>query len=304
MTKTMILGCVLLLAVPCIWAQQDPQYTHYQYNTLTVNPGYTGSLGHLSITGLYRSQWVGIEGAPQTLSLGIDSPFKKFDGLGLSIAHDEIGPAQETYIDGNYAHSIIVNRMGHRLAFGLKAGGRFLNVDWSKGTYKDPDTAFNENINTEFLPVIGGGLFYYTDNAYVGASVPNVLHNKRYNAVEEEVGTDRLHVYIIAGYVFDLNPNLKFKPSTFLKVSNGGPVIADVSANFLIQNTLNLGVSYRWDDSFSGLIGFNITPRLEMGYAYDYTITALQSYNSGSHEIFFRYQFIKTINKLKSPRFF
>ncbi|MRI00083.1 type IX secretion system membrane protein PorP/SprF [Kriegella sp. EG-1] len=285
-------------------AQQEPQYTQYQYNTMTVNPGYAGSQGHASIIALYRDQWVNIQGSPRTISLGVDTPFKLFSGIGLSIVKDELGPADETYFDANYSHSIILNRYGHRLAFGLKAGGKYLSVDWSKGTFKDPDVAFQENIKGRFLPSVGAGIYYYTDNAYLGLATPNILKNEHYDAIQEAVASDRMHLYFIAGYVFDLNNSLKFKPSTFIKYVNGAPLIFDISGNFLINEKLHLGLSYRWDDSISAILGFYISPRLHIGYSFDYSTTNLTNYNDGSHEIFLKFNLIPRLTKIKSPRFF
>ena len=295
---------LILLGAKSLTAQQEPQYTQYNYNTMTINPAYTGSKGHFSAISLYRSQWVGIEGSPTTISLGIDSPFDMFDGIGLSIVQDELGPSEETFIDLNYAHNIVVNRKGHRLALGLKGGGRVLSVDWSKGRHRDPAVLFNENIKGEFLPTVGAGIYFYTDNAYLGLSTPNILYNKRYDIIEESVGEERMHLYFIGGYVFNLNRYLKFKPSTFVKYVEGAPLIADVSLNFLINSQLTIGANYRWDDSIGALIGLQISPQFNIGYAYDLTTNNLGSYNSGTHEVFIRFQAISKITKIKSPRFF
>ncbi len=285
-------------------AQQDPQVTHYMYNTMTVNPGYTGSRGHLALISLFRDQWVGIEGSPRTITFGLDSPLSPFDGIGLSIVQDELGPSEETYIDANYAHQLVLNNRGHRLALGLKAGVRFFSLDWGKGIFREPETRFNENINSKLLPSVGAGVFYYTQNAYLGLSTPNVFTNAHYDEIQEAEATERLHLFLIGGYVFNLNSELKFKPSFFVKQVTGAPISVDVSANFLINNALNLGVNYRWDDSVSGLFGFQISPKFNVGYAYDYSINNLNNYNTGTHEIFLRYQWITRENKLKSPRFF
>ena len=302
--KLHLLYSILLLLSLKSFSQQDPQYTHYQYNTMTVNPAYTGSRGHLTLLSLYRSQWVGLEGSPKTITFGIDSPIGKFDGVGISIVQDELGPSTETYIDGNYAHQLIVNKKGHRLALGLKAGIRFFSLDWSKGRFRDPEAVFNENINSKVLPGIGAGVFYYTNRFYLGLSTPNIFTNAHYDEIQESEALERMHFFLIGGYVFDVNPDLKFKPSFFVKQVLGAPVAVDVSANFLLYETLNLGVNYRWDDSVSGLLGFQISPKLNMGYAYDFSINELNNYNSGTHEIFLRYQFISRENRLKSPRFF
>lgn len=295
---------VLMVFSTIASGQQDPQYTQYTYNPMTVNSAYTGSRGHTAILSLYRSQWVGIEGSPQTFTFSIDSPINEYNGVGLSIIQDQLGPSSETYIDGNYAHHLILNRNGDKLAFGIKAGVRFLSIDWSKGIHRDPDVAFNENINGKMLPTIGAGVFYYSRNAYFGLSTPNFFSNETYDEIKDAETTERMHFFLIGGYVFDINPLLKFKPSFLGKYVAGAPLSVDVSANFLLYETLNLGVNYRWDDSLSAIIGFQLSPQINFGYSYDLTTTNLTNYNSGTHELFFRYQFISKITKIKSPRFF
>ena len=300
-----ILFLLLTLSGAIGFSQQDPQYTHYNYNTMTVNPGYTGSRGQLAIISLYRNQWVGVEGAPETITFGIDAPLGRYDGLGLSIVQDDIGPSSETYLDGNYAHQLVLNRRGDKLALGLKAGVRFLSIDWTKGRFRDPgDALLNENINSKLLPSIGAGIFYYGRNAYLGLSTPNILTNTHYDEIQEAESLERVHIFLVGGYVFDINPFLKFKPSFFIKHVIGAPLSADVSANFLMNEKLTLGVNYRWEDSVSALFGFQITPQINIGYAYDFTTTELTSYNSGSHEIFIRFMLRSQDKILKSPRFF
>lgn len=301
-TLAIVVGLLALSTLG--YGQQDPQFTHYNYNTMTVNPGYTGSRGHLAVLSLFRSQWLGIEGSPQTITFGIDSPIGIFDGVGLSIVQDVLGPSQETYIDGNYSHQLILNRKGDKLALGLKAGVRFFSLDWSKGRHRDPDVVFNENINSKLLPSVGAGIFYFTEKAYLGLSTPNVFTNQHYDEIQEAEAVERMHFFLVGGYVFDLNPDLKFKPSFFAKQVLGAPLSIDVSANFLVYETLNLGVNYRWDDSLSALLGFQVSPKFNLGYAFDYSINELNNYNTGTHEIFLRFQLISKDKKLKSPRFF
>lgn len=295
---------LLLLIGYTINAQQDPQFTQYNYNTMTVNPAYTGSRGHLTILSLYRDQWVGIEGAPKTLTFGIDAPVGENDGIGLSFIQDQLGPSTETYIDANYAHSIFLNRYGDRLSFGLKAGVRFFNLDWSKGRFQNPEAVFNENVNSRLLPTIGAGIFYFSDRAYLGLSTPNILQGEHYEEVEEAEATEKTHLFLIGGYVFDLNPFLKFKPAFFVKYVSGSPLSADISASILYNEKLTLGVNYRLDESIGALLGYQISNRLNIGYAYDYNTNDLVNYNTGTHEVFLRFQLISKDYKLKSPRFF
>ncbi len=296
---------ITMLSVFGTYAQQEPQYTQYMYNTLTVNSAYAGSLGHLAITGIYRTQWVGLDGAPTTQSFSLDTPIAKNVGLGLSVVSEEIGPSEEQYIDANFSYTIQSGQT-HKLSFGVKGGGRVLNIDWTKGSHRDPDVAFRENITNKFVPVVGAGLYWHGERDYIGLSIPNFLTRERYNYddIADDLVNERMHLYLIGGIVFDLSANTKFKPAMLLKYVSGAPLIADFSANFMFNEVITLGVSYRTSDSVSAMAALQITPQFTVGYAYDYTTTELQNYNSGTHEIMLRFELVSRKKGLKSPRFF
>ncbi|MEM9078364.1 MAG: type IX secretion system membrane protein PorP/SprF [Bacteroidota bacterium] len=285
-------------------AQQDPQFTQYMYNTLTVNPGYAGSRGHLSILGMHRSQWVGINGAPTSQVLAIDGPVGEKVGLGLVATYDELGPSNELFLDGNISYSIQVGENNKRLSFGLKAGGRLFNVDFSEGLFRNPDIAFQDNIENRFFPTVGAGAYYHTERAYLGFAIPNFFSEDHYDGTTQEIATERLHYFLIGGLVRDISADIKFKPAFFVKWVPGAPIIADISANFMIRETVTAGIAYRWDDSFSGLLGLQISPALNVGYAYDRTTTDLRNFNSGTHEVFLRFELKTQEKRLKSPRFY
>jgi len=300
-------GLLLLLAGTAAMAQQEPQYTQYMYNTLTVNPGYTGSTGGLEASLLHRSQWIGIDGAPRTQAFSIHSPYSKYYeniGIGLSAVNDRIGPSNEVYVDGNFSYTLQMGA-GSKLAFGLKAGAKVLNIDWSRGRfYQENDPLLNTNINNKIAPIVGAGLYYYTDKWYAGVSVPNFMRTNMYNDVKESVVSDRLHYYVIGGYVFNLSENVKFKPAVLGKIVSGAPITVDASANFLLQDVVTLGAAYRWKDAVSALAGIQITRNIFVAYSYDYSVTELNKYNNGSHEILLRFQLMPKTNRIRSPRFF
>lgn len=302
--KTSLIFFLVFCAV-CVNAQQDPQYTNYMFNPLSVNSAYAGSRGHLSVTALHRTQWVGIDGAPQTQSLTVESPIGNNLGLGISFVHDKLGPSREYYLDANLSYTI---RLGDesQLSFGMKGGGRLLNVDLFDGFQNQSDVA---SINNKFLPTVGAGVYWRSENTYLGLSVPNFLTNKHFDrdsfsSNNFDVSAERLHYFLIGGKVFDLSSSVKFKPAFLGKFVVGAPAIVDLSANFLIHEVLRLGVAYRWDDSFSGLLGLQIGPKLLLGYAYDLTTTRLGDFNSGTHEIMLRFELKTKEKQLKSPRFF
>lgn len=286
-------------------AQQDPGYTQYMYNPLVINSGYTGSTGSLEAVLIHRSQWVGIDGAPETQSFTVHSPLSNEKlGLGFSAVQDKLGPSREIYLDGNFSYTIDLN-YNTKLAFGLKAGARILNIDWSKGRfYDEADVLLNQNIDNKFIPQIGAGAYLYGEKWYVGASVPSFIKSDYYDDIAEEVDPDRLHFYLIGGYVFDLTDNLKFKPAVLARAVSGAPVEFDVSANFMFIEKFVLGAGYRFDDSISALAGFQISRDFFIGYAYDFTTSELNKYNNGTHEIMLRFQMNKKTSQIKSPRFF
>lgn len=285
-------------------AQQDSQYAQYMYNTTIINPAYSGSRDVLSIVGLNRTQWVGLEGAPKTLTFAAHGPVSDQIGLGLSVINHKIGPSDEASVSADISYNIRLN-YDYRLFFGLKTSAYLLNVDYTKLKKYDPnDPRFQYNINNEFSPNIGAGLYLQSDKTYVGISVPAFLENKQYNENKQSTVERKMHYYFMAGHVFDLSYDLKFKPSILTDFAVGNPLQVNISANFLFYEKLTLGVAYRWDASVTALAGFQITNGIFAGYAYDTDTTNLGNYNSGSHEIFLRFELSKKINKVFSPRFF
>ncbi|NNE30735.1 MAG: type IX secretion system membrane protein PorP/SprF [Winogradskyella sp.] len=305
--KSSIIKGLIVLVLTLIsansFAQQDPQYTHYMYNTLSVNPAYAGQRESFSLVALHRTQWVGIDGAPQTQSLGIHSPLRNERvGLGLNFVSDALGPARETFVDANFSYTIPLNANDLKLSFGVKGGVHMLNTDWSKGRFRNPDAAFNQNISLT-SPMVGAGLYMHSRKGYLGLAVPNFLDTDHYDDFQESVATERMHFYLIGGYVFNLNETTELKPAFLVKGVAGAPIIADVSANLLYRKKLTLGLAWRWDDSVSALAGFQVSPVMFIGYGYDLTTTGLNNYNSGTHEITLRFE-VKKIGRILSPRFF
>jgi len=311
MKKTIfLLVSTLLLVFTTSYGQQDPQYTHYMYNMNVVNPAYAGSRETLSFGVLGRTQWVGIDGAPQTITANIHAPVGKNLGLGLSIISDKIGPVKEQNIFADISYTINTSEEG-RLAFGVKGGVTFFNAELtdlllSDGTRGVDDLFANDGEGT--FPNIGAGLYYYTDKFYAGFSIPNFLETPHFkdepSTIVNTVASEKMHYFLTAGYVFELSENLDFKPSTMLKAVPGSPLSIDLAANFLINQRFELGVAYRFDDAINGLVSFLVTDDLRMGYSYDYTLTNLGDFNNGSHEIFMQYDVNLSRKNLKSPRFF
>lgn len=293
------------------YGQQDAQFTQYMYNTLSINPAYAGSRDVLSFVGLYRTQWVGLDGAPESFTGSLHSPIGENVGLGFNLTHDEIFITQETYLDIDFSYSLNFSDES-KLALGLKVGGHFLNIDTNRlntGAFNQGDADAEINVDNKFSPQFGVGVYYYTNDWYFGMSVPNMLETKHFdlegaNNNSFATAKERINLYFAAGKTFDLNDDLKFKPATLFKVVEGAPLQADLSANFLIKKKLTLGVAYRWSAALSGLVGFQVSDSIMLGFAYDWETTDLQQYNNGSFEFFLRYELFKENNRMISPRFF
>ena len=309
MKKIYFTALVLLLTFIDANAQQDPQYTQYMYNLNVINPAYAGFKENLSFGLLYRKQWVEIEDSPTTMTFSGSSPVGKNVGIGLNIISDKLGPSQSTVYNADFSYTLNLGDQ-YKLAFGLKAGGttleaNLLGINNSLPDINDP--AFSENINKTYFN-LGTGLFFSADKYYISFAIPNMVKSNfleiNQGGSTTKYGEADIQYYLSGGYVFDLNPNLKFKPTVMLKSAFNVPMSVDLTANFLIQEKLELGTAYRIGDSVDFMVNFAITPNLKIGYAYDYTLSDINVTTKSSHEIvlLFDLNFPKKVSQ--SPRFF
>jgi len=302
--RTKILIFALMLTCYSGFAQQDAQYTQYMYNTININPAYAGSRGVMSVFGLHRTQWVGLDGAPTTNTFSFNTPISNSNlGVGFSLVNDRIGPTSDNTISADISYTIPMNEV-YKLSFGVKASGNIFNLDTEKLTPAQANDPNLQNFNNEFSPNFGAGVYLHSDKLYLGLSVPNFLQDSKYNDNEVAVFQERMNFYFIGGYVFDVSQSIKFKPAFLTKMVTGSPLQVDASANFLFFDKFMLGGAYRWDAAVSALAGFQVTDGLFIGYSYDMETTQLRRYNSGSHEVFLRFELFNKVSKMVSPRFF
>lgn len=297
-----------LCSVLSLYAQQDAQYTQYMYNTVSVNPAYAGSRGHLSIAALYRNQWLGLEGAPETQTLNLHTPVGYHGvGMGVSVVNDKIGPTSETYFDVDFSYTVRTSSDA-RLSFGIKASAHMMNIRYSELDEFDidPQLQAQQDIKNQFSPNVGVGIYYHTDRFYMGFSAPRILETTHFDESTVSTAKEQINWYLIAGHVWDLNPFLKFKPTVLAKVVQGAPLQVDISANFMFNEKFIGAIAYRWDAAFSSLFGFQISDGIFIGLAYDREITDLggTTFNDGSLELIVRYDFIRNLGNFKSLRFF
>ncbi len=307
MKKSLIFLILLFLFVWNASAQQDPMFTQYMHNPVSINPAYAGSRGTLNIVSMHRQQWVGIDGAPKTLTLSVNSPFLKYNvGVGLSLIYDVIGPVKQTGLYADYSYTLKVTTKT-KLAFGLKGGVNIYDVNLSDliGS-KDDDYVALYGAQKMYLPNFGVGSYLYSDRFYLGFSIPKMLQN----SLSDDKNTlnyanrEERHLFLTGGFVVDISENIKFKPSAIVRMVSGSPLSAELSAAVLLHDKLWIGGMYRLGDSVGAMVKFDITDQLSLGYSYDLTQSGLRNYNQGTHEIFVSYDLAFKNKKILSPRYF
>ena len=304
--KNLVIILFTILCASQVNAQQDPQYTQYMYNMNIINPAYTGSTEGLAVGALYRSQWVGLDGGPETFTFNIHSPVGKRVALGLSVISDQIGPVKETNAYVDFSYTIPVGTMT-KLAFGVKGGFTFhdIGIGESQITLIDQGDPFFASAINETTPNIGAGAYFYKPSKYyISVSIPNILNGVHLDANGTKIGSESEHFFAAAGYVFDLSENFKLKPHTLIKYAFDAPVSYDINANVFMFDVVEVGVGYRLEDSFSGMINFQVMDNLRIGYAYDAIQSDLDIVTSSSHEIFINFDLNFSTKVSRSPRYF
>jgi type IX secretion system PorP/SprF family membrane protein len=303
-----ILICAIMVWGNNVFAQTEPMYSQYMYNMLGVNPAYAGNREATSFNFFQRRQWVGLAGAPQTTSVSIDGAFNDNKlGWGVQAYDDKLGVERADGVNMMMATHIQVSDKG-TLSGGLSVGLMNYRIDLLnvQGRYTPSDPAFYSNFN-KWLPAVGLGIYYNTDKFYAGFSIPNVLKSRLTAFDVMNSGIQKVnstHIFFTSGYVFDVNEDVKIKPSTMIKAVGGAPIEADFNTNVWLKNVIGLGFSYRTGDAMVAMAEAQINNNLRVGYAYDITISPLKYYNNGSHELMFRYEFGNNNTKIKSTRYF
>jgi type IX secretion system PorP/SprF family membrane protein len=305
--KTLILCLTAMLFAAESRAQQDPAYSLFMYNGTSINPAMAGSAETLTASMLYRKQWAGIEGAPQTKSLNIDAPVLQDKlGLGLSIINDKVGVVKNLNINSQYAYRIKFEKGA--LSMGLQAGINNYAADYTSvitNSNNTTDNSFSENTNRMIFN-FGSGIYYYSEKFYAGFSVPHII-NQKLDGIQDENGAQSRqyrHYFLTAGFVFNVGDKYKVKPSTLLKVAEGAPMQLDLNTNVWYNDVVSLGVSYRTNDSVSGLFQLQLGNQFRLGYAHDFIISTLSRYAVGNNEVMIQYQLTKKNSKILTPRYF
>jgi type IX secretion system PorP/SprF family membrane protein len=304
-----LITLVFLFVTSLMHCQKESEYTQHMYNAITINPAYAGSRGTSNLFAQHRLQWVGINGAPIKTSVSANMPAGKNVGLGFTILNEKIGPSIENNLSIDFSYTIPVFKT-YKLAFGIKGTAGLLNVDFNKLTIEDPgDYVFENNIDNQFSPNIGLGLYLYSDKSYFGISTPFLLETEHFDKyatadADSYIVKDNINLYVMAGHIFVLNSSIEFKPTVMLNAVKNEDPIVEISGNLLFNKKFTTGLNYNWGQNVGALLGFQATDSWFFGYLYSMETTELSNYNSGSHEFFLRWELFPKNNKILTSRFF
>jgi type IX secretion system PorP/SprF family membrane protein len=301
---------IMLLFFQHVHAQTEPMYSQYMYNMLGVNPAYAGNREAMSFNFFQRNQWNGIKGAPKTTAVSIDQSIKEGRiGLGLQAYDDRLGVESATGFNGMLSTRIKVSEKGilsGGLSFGLMNYRINLNEVYNRNNPNDP-SFISTNNPSKWTPSLGMGVYYNTDRFYAGISTPSIIKSRlaSYDDFISSINkSNAFHLFANTGYVFDVNEDVKLKPSTMIKMVSGAPIEADINLNVWLKDMIGLGGSYRTGDAFVGMVELQATTNLRIGYAYDVPFNPLKYFTRGSNELMLRYEIGNFKTKIKSTRYF
>jgi type IX secretion system PorP/SprF family membrane protein len=311
MKKSILIIIVTLFSTICANAQYDAMFTQYMFNEMYINPAYTGSKEAMAVNLTHRQQWVNFPGRPITTSFTLHGPLANDKmGLGISFLNEQIGKLNRNLVYLNYSYRLKVSEKG-KLCFGLMGGihNQVNKLSELKATDVG-DIQVSQNTPSILSPNFGAGIYYYTNKFYAGLSIPRMIDDSyMFDPAgsiikSNKFSASKFHYYLTAGYLFDINEDLKVKPQAMIKMVQNAPLQYDVNVNFLIKNKIWTGVSYRSAADVSVLLGLQVTPQFLVNYSYDYALTKIQKYSQGSHEITLGYLFSYKQRKVVTPRYF
>ncbi|MCO5269788.1 MAG: type IX secretion system membrane protein PorP/SprF [Brumimicrobium sp.] len=303
---TVIISCM----TNGVSAQQEPQFTQYMDNLIYYNPGYAGSHDRMSIAALHRQQWAGFAGAPMSTTFALHSPLSYDNiGLGLSFVNDRLGPTNDTWINGDVSYSLKFKNHNGRLAFGVKAGVNMLNGDLTNLVKEDQeDATLNVRYKNEVKFNVGAGIFYHSDQFFVGVAVPRILENikdiKDVTSVANEKFSLQRHYYAMIGGYINAGRMLKIRPNAMVKITENAPLAVDAGLAFIFYDKFWLGLNYRVLESAGLYLQYSFTPQFKMGYAFEFSTTKMGTHSAGTHEIMLAFDLLFKNKSLATPRYF
>lgn len=303
------------IALP-VFGQQDVQYTQFMFNKIAFNPAYAGSHKVPCFSGIYRTQWVNLEGAPVSQNVSFHTPlFGSRVGFGVNVYHDKIGPTNTWNYSMMYAYRIKVGE--GNLSFGVQGQIRDYRVNWRDiSAVHSADALYGTSQNSKLIPNFGLGVYYGHEKYFVGISMPRLLNGDltfQYDGTiqNSDFSRESRHAYFMGGLILPVSEAVKLKPAVMVKYANNTPLDIDLHAGVIFYDKLNVGATYRLG-GFQGNAGESIdfvlqmifTDRLKVGVAYDFTLSDIRSYQSGTYELMVEYCLVSKQRGSTNPRFF
>jgi type IX secretion system PorP/SprF family membrane protein len=317
--KKLIFSLALISMTWSLMAQQDHHYTQFMYNKLPINPAYAGARGVPSVTAIYRNQWMGFEGAPQSMLVSFNSPFlSPRVGVGLNLSHNKIGLQRDFFASAAYSYDLIA-KDDVSLRIGVMGSLRSFGVDYSKAQpYQNinTDPSLTDKRTNDFYGNVGAGVYgTFMQRFYVGFSVPRIYSNVLglNPGANQPTAKEYQHMYGMAGAILPISDDINLMPALLVKYVKNAPIDVDINVNLDIRQKVTAGISYRLGGDGAGesvdlLVLWQATEQFGVGAAYDFTLSNIKDYSAGSIEILAQYD-IRNKNsgkkkKMTNPRFF
>ena len=318
MQKLIALLAFMCFCVVGLFAQQQPLNTQFMYNKLNYNPGFAGAKEVTCLTAIYRNQWMGLEGSPTYQAFNANIPLSNQRvGVGMNITRHTVGITENLSANGSYAYRVRAGRGD--LGLGIQA-----SVMSFTQNFRDDRLFGTQSINMDpsvpgtqeqkFLFNFGAGFYYKTNNFFIGASVPQLLNNSlEFDDNASLVSRQFQHVYFMSGYAFALNDKVAIQPQVLLRYVQGAPIDADINLSALFSEVFIAGVTYRLGGDKETAAGESVdlilavypSDNLLFGLSYDFTLTDIRNYSSGSIEAVVQYCIGKSEgDEYINPRFF
>jgi len=274
-----------------VLAQQQPVTDLYLFEGLAINPAFAGSQVQFSTTVVHRNQWVNFPGSPVTNMFSVHSGFFKSKlGVGLMLTNDQIGIHNDLGFYGSFAYKITTD-VGI-LSLGLQAGYNNIKSDFNKLDLKDQSDLLLNGVAQAWNPNFGTGVYFTNNRTFLGVSVPYLINSSTLHVegVLSEAKRYRYY-YLYGGTTLEVDRNVKLKPSALLRFQEGAPITFDVTLGIVVYEAVKFGATYRLNDNLNFLFEVELLEQLHLGYAYEYTLSEINRYSNGTHEIMLNFRF-------------
>lgn len=305
MNKILVIILTLFITLLDLSAQKRASMSQYMHNRYAINSAFAGNREALSLYAGYRKKWAGINGSPSTQYFSGHTPLTNEKiAVGINLFNSHVGVIGQTGAAFTYAYRLKLNKTT-KLSLALTGGADFYSAKWSDVSTLDEFASDPEFLDNEssISPIVGFGSAWYSNQFFVGFSIPNMFHFDAYNYHESTFSLGKADYLLTGGYMLDLSKRMKFHPSALIKVNPSEQTTLEMNTTIIYKEQIWAGASYRTTKDAVVLFGYQINPQLRATYSFDYTFTDVSSYNAGTHEIALQFDFGYKL-PTSNPKFF